>query len=506
MTGFDYDLCIIGGGVNGAGIARDAAGRGLSVLVLEAKDLACATSSSSTKLIHGGLRYLEFFEFRLVADSLREREVLLGIAPHIIRPLDFILPHDRGQRPWWLIRLGLFLYDHLAPRKALHRSYSVDFDEDWRGNPLIATYEKGFCYADCWVDDSRLVVLNAMDAASRGAKILNYHKCTKISEERDGWKIQYTDQKANKNYSASASMVVNAAGPWVSEIIEMAALKDNSPKTRLVKGSHIIINRAFEGDHAYILQQKDKRIVFAIPYEHEYTLVGTTEEAFEGDLYDPRISDAELTYLCDAFSTHFKKDIERQDVLWTYSGVRPLFDDGGDKDEARTVTRDYVLHTHSEVSAPFLSVFGGKLTTFRVLAEQAVNRLLHLDNRYSPSWTKDAPLPGGDFPAADFPAFLDGKREEYPWIPEDILRRYARSYGTYMDRFLSGASGLKDLGEDFGAGLSEAEISYLVRFEFARELDDILWRRTKIGMHMSDKEIEKLEKQFPEILVTALKP
>lgn len=500
MSGFDYDLCIIGGGVNGAGIARDAAGRGLSVLLLEAKDLACATSSASTKLIHGGLRYLEFLEFRLVRDSLRERETLLGIAPHIIKPMEFVLPYDPGRRPYWMIRAGLFLYDHLAPRKSLKGSYGLNLQHEPRGRPLIGTYEKGFCYSDCWVDDSRLVALNAMDAAARGAKILTYHACTGVEPADDGWRVSYQNELSGRSAHVKVSMVVNAAGPWVSDVVNLSGLvAPGVPKIRLVKGSHIIINRAFEGSQAYILQQPDKRIVFAIPYEHDYTLIGTTEEAFEGDVYDPRISDDELDYLCSAFSTHFKKDITREDVLWTYSGVRPLFDEGAGSD-ARTATRDYVLHMHGGTKAPFLSVYGGKLTTYRILSEQAVNRLLHLDNRYAPSWTQDAPLPGGDFPAADFDAFLDSKMEDYPWLPNDLIMRYARSYGTRMDRFLSGASSLNDLGRDFGAGLYEAEVSYLIKFEFARKAEDVLWRRSKLGMHMSDPEIADLEAAFDKLV------
>jgi glycerol-3-phosphate dehydrogenase len=503
MSVFDYDLCVIGGGINGAGIARDAAGRGLSVLLLEAKDLANATSSASTKLIHGGLRYLEFFEFRLVKDSLRERETLLGIAPHIIRPMEFILPHVSGLRPFWMIRLGLFLYDHLAKRRLLPGSYAVDLHNDWRGKPLVGTYEKGFCYSDCWVDDSRLVALNAMDAAAHGAKILTYHKCTNVKAHENGWKVDYADQKSDRKYSSKVRMVVNATGPWVNETAKQTVEHSPDPalpRIRLVKGSHIIINRAFEGEQAYILQQKDRRVIFAIPYERDYTVIGTTEEIFEGDAYDPRISDEELAYLCEAFSTHFKANIEREDVLWTYSGVRPLFDDG--ENDARAVTRDYVLHMHAGTGAPLLSVFGGKLTTYRILAEQTLNKLLRLE-RPPPSWTKDAPLPGGDFPAGDFIAFFESKCEEYPWLPNDMVYRYARAYGTRMDRFLAGASSLKDLGHDFGAGLTEAEISYLIRFEFVRAAEDILWRRSKIGMHMSDQEAANLEAAFPELLKKA---
>jgi glycerol-3-phosphate dehydrogenase len=507
MSGFDYDLCIIGGGINGAGIARDAAGRGLSVLLLEAGDLACATSSASTKLIHGGLRYLEFFEFRLVRDSLKERETLLSIAPHVIWPMDFILPHFSGSRPFWLLQLGLFLYDNLAPRRTLHASYVENFHEQTvRGAPLASYYEKGLCYADCWVDDARLVVLNALDAQARGAKILTRCACTKIQAFDDHWQVEYHNKKTDGREKISCAMVINAAGPWVTQIIEQTHFNVPSvrayPKVRLVKGSHIIVNRAFEGDHAYILQQPDKRIVFAIPYEHDYTLIGTTEENFTGDAYDPRISDAELEYLCTAFSKHFKKDISREDVLWTYSGVRPLFDDGGG--ENRKVTRDFVLHVHEDANVPMLSVFGGKLTTYRILAEKALDKLLARFHRPSASWTGEAPLPGGDFPDGNFQAFLDSKIEEFPWLEQSLLHRYARAYGTRMDRFLGDARRHEDLGKDFGAGLYEAEAAYLIRYEFALEVEDILWRRSKLGVHMNEQQVKDFEKAFPKILKKAL--
>lgn len=502
MTGFDYDLCVIGGGINGAGIARDAAGRGLSVVLLETGDLGCATSSASTKLIHGGLRYLEFFEFRLVRDSLKEREILLSNAPHIIWPMDFVLPHFKSQRPFWLMRLGLFLYDNLVKRKFLRSSYAEYFRENsLRGEPLASYYEKGLCYADCWVDDARLVVLNALDAQSQGAKIMTRCECTGLRAFEDHWQIEYKNKVTGKLEKISSSMVVNAAGPWVGDIIDRTDFgvqtPKRSPRIRLIKGSHIIIKKAYEGDHAYVLQQPDGRIVFTLPYEQDYTLIGTTEEEFTGDAYDPRISDAELDYLCEAFSRHFKKDVTREDVIWTYSGVRPLFDDGSS--ENRKVTRDYVLHLHSDGKAPMLSVYGGKLTTYRILAEQALEKLLRVAHRPLMPWTAHSPLPGGDFPEADFRAFLDFKTEEYPWLPSALLYRYARAYGTRMDRFLSNASNLTDLGENFGAGLYEAEIVYLVRYEFAQEAEDILWRRTKLGLHMNDTERATFENAFLQI-------
>ncbi|MEZ5814138.1 MAG: glycerol-3-phosphate dehydrogenase [Alphaproteobacteria bacterium] len=500
MSDTDYDLCVIGGGINGAGIARDAAGRGLSVLLIEAGDLAQGASSASTKLIHGGLRYLEFFEFKLVRESLRERERLLGMAPHIIRPMEFVLPHDGRRRPLWLIRLGLFLYDHLARRTRLEGSRGVNLRANTLGVPLEDRYSKGFVYSDCWVDDSRLVVLNAVDAAQKGATILTRTQCRKIIPQKDHWVIGTKGRDSGSGASFTASMVVNATGPWVRGLIEDCGLDSEVkpvPRVRLVKGSHLIIPRAYKGDHSYIFQQEDGRVIFVIPYEDEYTLVGTTEEDFEGDLDDPRISGEEMVYLCDAYNTHMDGQISRADVIWTYSGVRPLYDDG--EDETRAVSRDFVLYEHIESRAPMISVFGGKLTTYRILAEQVMERLLYLDNRYAGSWSADAPLPGGDIPDGDFGAFLDAQAEVYPWLPAALLYRYARAYGTRMERFLEGAKGVEDLGAHYGDHVYEAEIVYLIRYEWAREVEDILWRRSKLGVHVADETVAALEKALPQL-------
>ena len=448
MSVTDYDVCVIGGGVNGAGIARDAAGRGLSVLLVEAGDLAQGTSSASTKLIHGGLRYLEFYEFKLVRESLKERETLLAMAPHIIWPMEFVLPHNGTQRPFWMIRLGLFLYDHLAKRVRLKKSSGVNLRANALGVPLAEQYSKGFVYSDCWVDDSRLVVLNAVDAAQKGAKILTQTRCTKIIPQDDHWVVSVKQRGVKKTSSFTASMVVNAAGPWVREIMDGSGLNPPvkpAPNMKLVKGAHIIIPRAFAGEHSYICQQSDGRIVFFIPYENDYTLVGTTEEDFEGDLYNPRISEDEMAYLIEAYNTHMSDDISRGDIAWTYSGVRPLFDSG--EDETRAVSRDFVLYEHIESRAPMISVFGGKITTYRVLAEQVVDRLLYLDNHHIRPWTNGATLPGGGFVNGDFEAYLQQQAEIYPWMPEVLLYRYARAYGTRMDRFLEGAESLEDLGQ-----------------------------------------------------------
>ncbi|MCC6597630.1 MAG: glycerol-3-phosphate dehydrogenase [Alphaproteobacteria bacterium] len=501
MTDADYDLCVIGGGINGVGIARDAAGRGLSVLLVEAKDIACATSSASSKLIHGGLRYLEFFEFSLVKASLREREILLNAASHVVRPMDFVLPHVPQQRPFWMLRLGLFLYDRLARRDRLHASYVLDLSSAAFGKPLSPSYGRGLCYADCVVDDSRLVVLNAMDASARGAEILTRTKCTLITPHEDCWVLDLEGKDVAQTRRVRASMVVNAAGPWVENILKDSKMLDDRgsvPTIRLVKGSHIIVPRAYEGDQSYLLQQKDGRVVFAIPYEGDYTLIGTTEEDFVGDAYAPMISDAEIEYLCQAFNGFFQKKISRADIAWTYSGVRPLVDSGAK--EMRKASRDFRLYEHPQSRAPMISVFGGKLTTYRLLAEKVIDRILHMSNRFAAPWTASAFLPGGDFPGGDFDAFLQYCREEYSWLPPDLLLRYACAYGARMDRFLEGARSLSDLGDSFGAGLYEAEVAYLIRFEFARDVEDILWRRSKLGMAMNEEEIEHFHSKFKDIL------
>lgn len=500
MSKTDYDLCVIGGGINGTGIARDAAMRGLSVLLVEAKDLAQATSSSSTKLIHGGLRYLEFYEFKLVRESLREREALLKIAPHIIWPMQFVLPYSPQQRPYWMIRLGLFLYDNLARRDLLEGSKGLQLIGTGLGVPLDDRYKKGFSYTDCWVDDSRLTVLNAVDAAEKGAEILTRTACQKIIPHRDYWEIKIKGENDKEVRSVTAGMVVNAAGPWTRKLLEQSGLDKGMkpvPKIRLVKGSHIIIPRAFEGDQAYILQQKDGRIVFFIPYEGDYTLIGTTEEDYDGDLYEPRISDDELKYLVDAYNTHFKGEIAAKDVLWAYSGIRPLFDDGDS--ESRTVTRDFVLHQHLESRAPMISVFGGKLTTYRVLAEQTLNKLLLAQSRREVCRTAFNPLPGGEFGPLQFGALLDEYKSQYPWLPEEVVERCARAYGTRTDRFLRGAKTPEDLGKHYGDWVFEAEIVYLIKYEFAREVEDIFFRRSKLGLHVSEETMEAVGKALPKL-------
>ena len=496
----DYDLCIIGGGINGVGIAREASGRGLSVLLVEAQDLAQGTSSASTKLIHGGLRYLEHGEFRLVRESLKEREVLLRAAPHIIKPMEFVLPHVQGLRPKWMISAGLFLYDHLAGRKKLSSSSAVSLHDSLLGEPLKETYRDGFKYSDCWADDSRLVVLNAMDAKARGAEILTRTACMQILKQAGSphWHVHLKDFKgAGDEFQISASMVVNAAGPWVRGVLESSNLTTpDTPKVRLVKGSHLIVPRLYDGDHAYILQQPDKRIVFVIPYEGDYTLVGTTDEDFEGDAAKPIISDAEKDYLCAAVNRFFDKQISPDDAPWTYSGVRALFDDG--QGVSQKVTRDYKLDLDLSHGSPLLSVFGGKLTTYRTLSRHAVDKIT--GSTKNSGWTAKVPLPGGDIEKADFSGFFAQISRDYAFLPKEILHRYARQYGTKIITLLEGIDSPKGMGRDFGGGLYEVEILYLLAHEFALSAEDILYRRTKLGLHLEKKTMLALEAALPDYL------
>lgn len=495
----DYDLCVIGGGINGAGIAREAAGRGLSVLLVEARDLAQGTSSASTKLIHGGLRYLEFYEFKLVRESLKEREVLLRMAPHIIHPLKFILPHVKGLRPRWMVGVGLWLYDHLGGRKILPRSGAVSFHDSFIGQPLKDDYTDGFFYSDCWVDDSRLVTLNAVDAKAKGADILTRTVCLKMERLPDTsfWHVHLKDLRTGDEFQISASKVVNAAGPWVRGILEASDLtNERTPEVRLVKGSHMMVPKLFEGDHAFLLQQPDKRIVFAIPYQGKYTLIGTTDEPFEGDAAAPVISDAEKDYLCDAVNRFFNTQITPEDAPWTYSGVRALFDDG--QGDARKVTRDYRLDLDEKHGAPLLSVFGGKLTTYRVLSLQAVDKLFGKSNRSG--WTAKETLPGGDIAKGDRASYEDNAVLRFDFLPEDLVRRYVRAYGTRIDAILDGVTTLRGMRRDFGGGLYEKEVFYLINQEFARSAEDILWRRSKLGLHLEKKSMLALESAMPDYL------
>ena len=481
-----YDLAVIGGGINGCGIARDAAGRGASVVLFEMHDLASATSSASTKLIHGGLRYLEHYEFRLVRESLMEREVLWAMAPHISWPLRFVLPHSADLRPAWLIRLGLFLYDHLGGRKLLPPTRSLDLTRDEAGRPLKPGFSRGFEYSDAWVDDARLVVLNARDAADRGASIRTRTKV--VSAERRGshWDV-VVETLDGRRETVAARTLVNAAGPWVHEVLT-GALRTNAPAAiRLVQGSHIVVRRLFAHDRAYIFQNADRRIVFAIPYEQDYTLIGTTDRDFRADPATVAASEEEIAYLCAAASEYFREPVKREDVVWTYSGVRPLYDDGASA--AQEATRDYVLALDAPEGAPaLLSIFGGKITTYRRLAEAALDKLAgHLAAAERPRWTAGSTLPGGDFPATGFDALLKRLQAAHPYLAPAHARRLARSYGTKALAMLEGATAIADLGPCFGADLYAREVDYLLDREFATTADDILWRRSKLGLHLGDE-------------------
>ncbi len=504
----DYDLCVIGGGINGCGIARDAAGRGLKVLLVEAMDLASATSSCSTKLVHGGLRYLEYYEFKLVKESLRERDILLKSAPHIIWPMDFVLPHNRHLRPYWMIKAGLFLYDFLSGRKKLKKSEAVDFATIELADPLDDKYERGFTYADCWVDDARLVVLNAMDAYERGAVIMPQTACMGLapSQNKKSWNIHLQNMLNGDQFTISAGMVVNAAGPWVRNVLDGSEItggeNEFTPNVRLIKGSHIVVPKLYEGDQAFILQQPDGRIVFTIPYETHFTLIGTTDVPYEEDPSSVEISQEEIDYLCEAVNSSLNKKISSEDIFWTYSGVRSLVEDG--QKNASKVTRDYKLYVDERHGPPILSVFGGKITTHRRLAEHVMDRVatFYPDNNLKP-WTENAYLPGGDIPDGDFDGFVKKNCEAYDFLPPYLIYRYARAYGTRMKAILGSAKFVEDLGIHYGDDIYESEMIYLIKYEFAQNLDDILWRRSKLGLHISAKTFEKLKNGFVSISMKA---
>ncbi len=486
-----YDLLVVGGGINGVGIARDAAGRGLKVLLCEQHDLASATSSASTKLIHGGLRYLEHFAFHLVHESLAEREILLHAAPHIVRPLRIVLPHAPQRRPQWMIRLGLFLYDHLARRKALPPSGRVDPSSEPPELVPDASGVKGFEYSDCWVDDSRLVVLSARDAAERGAEILTRCKCSKAVREQGHWRaILQAEDGAERQIQARALAVV--AGPWVNRFLADALEMPAKAHARLVKGSHIVVPRIYEGDQAYLLQNDDGRVVFVLPYEDEFSLIGTTEVEHPADPAVETITPEETAYLLRAVGRFFSPPLDPGEIVWSFSGLRPLFDDA--KASASSVTRDYRLALDASAgNAPLLTVFGGKLTTYRRLAEHALDRLKTVMEGVGPAWSHDAYLPGGDLGGKGFEAFAQDLAAEHPWLPSDLARRYAGAYGSRVTRLLDGAAGLEDLGQHLGGGLYEAEVRHLRQNEWAQTARDILWRRSKLGLHVSGATVENLE-------------
>lgn len=487
-----FDLAVIGGGVNGAGIARDAAGRGAKALLLERGDLAEGTSSNSTKLIHGGLRYLEHYEFALVREALSEREVLWGIAPHIIWPLRFILPHRPGLRPRWLLRLGLFLYDHIGGRKRLPAAEGVDLTRHEAGAPLKPEYTRAFAYSDGWVDDARLVVLNARDAANRGAEVRTRCEVTSLAREGDVWRI------ATGNEVFHARAVVNAAGPRVLDLLGRAG-EPTTQKMRLVRGSHIVVRKLFDHDYAYFFQLPDGRIFFAIPYEQDFTLIGTTDVDHHGSLAEVKASPEEIAYLCEGASEYFRQPVTPADVVWTYSGVRPLVDDGSGRPEAATRGYRFEIDGGADGTPALLSVFGGKITTYRHLAAEAVEQLQpFLPALKGGDWTGGAALPGGDFGVNEAPAKVAELAQRYPFLPQGLGHRLIRLYGTRALAILGDAASLADLGEDFGHGLTAAEVDYLVEHEWAREPDDILWRRTKLGLHFTPEQTARLAAYLAE--------
>ncbi|WP_368184708.1 glycerol-3-phosphate dehydrogenase [Aestuariibius sp. HNIBRBA575] len=508
-----YDLFVIGGGINGCGIARDASGRGLRVGLAEMNDLASATSSASTKLFHGGLRYLEYFEVRLVREALIERENLLRAMPHISWPMRFVLPYHKdmrfegntptskllgvvmpwmkGRRPAWLIRMGLFMYDHLGGRKILPATSTVDLRVEAEGAPLNDRFEKAYEYSDCWVQDARLVVLNARDAEMRGADILVRTKV--VSAERDGKEWAITLEDAQGQRVVRAKMLVNAAGPWVGDVIQQKVRINSQENVRLVRGSHIVTKRLFDHDKCYFFQGEDGRIIFAIPYEQDYTLIGTTDQDHPDASQRPECTIEEQDYLCAFISNYVKNPVTRDDVVWTYSGVRPLYDDGASS--AQAATREYVL-TVDDAGAPILNVFGGKITTYRRLAENALEKIgQHLPLKTAP-WTKGMPLPGGNFPVDGVEALQDRLAADYPFLSASWAQRLIRCYGTETWDVLRDAKTVADLGTDFGNTLSEAELIWMRDKEFARTAEDAIWRRTKLGLGMDADQIAKVEAWF----------
>jgi glycerol-3-phosphate dehydrogenase len=503
----DYDLAIIGGGINGCGIARDAAGRGWRVLLCERGDLGSGTSSASTKLIHGGLRYLENHEFRLVREALLEREVLWGIAPHIIWPLRFVLPHHKRLRPMWLLRLGLFIYDHLGGRSRLPPTRTLNLRNDPAGAALKPEFTRGFAYSDCWVEDSRLVVLNACDAAERGATIAPRTACVSAERSDGRWIVTLSDAATGQRRIITAKALVNAGGPWVAQVAG-SVIRASAPAApvRLVKGSHVVVRRLYDHDSCYIFQNADGRVFFLIPYERDFTLVGTTDEDFTGDPTDVRASAAEIAYLCASASAYLREPVTPEMVVWSYSGVRPLYDDG--TSAPQQATRDYVLKLDAPPDAPaLLSIFGGKITTYRRLAETSLAMLLpHLPavSGQAAGWTGREPLPGGDFPTDGFENQLAAAAARYPFVPAPTLRRLLRAYGTRTDRLIGNATCRADLGRVFGADLTEAELRYLVNAEWARTADDVVWRRSKLGLRLSPDQIAAIDEAMGPMILEAV--
>ncbi len=510
----DFDLLIIGGGINGCGIARDASGRGLSVCLAEMNDIGSATSASSTKLFHGGLRYLEYFEFRLVREALIEREILLKAMPHIAWPLRFVLPYHesmrfdlstptskllgavmpwmKGRRPAWLIRLGLFIYDNLGGRKILPATSKLDLQSAPEGLPLAERFEKAFEYSDCWVEDSRLVVLNARDAEQRGAEILTRSKVVSADAADSAWSVKIEDTTTGTLKTVTARMVINAAGPWVGDVLRGTLKSNQQGNVRLVRGSHIVTKRLFDHDKCYFFQGTDGRIIFAIPYETDYTLIGTTDQDHADPSKEPECTPEERDYLIEFINAYLAQPISQEDVVWTYSGVRPLYDDGASS--ASAATRDYVLKLDKSRGAPALNVFGGKITTYRKLAESALEQIADVLPETGKPWTAGEALPGGDFAVDGVGDLVAQTKKAYPFLTDRWALRLIRAYGTEVSDVLGKARDIEDLGRDFGADLTEREVRWLMKNEYARQADDVVWRRSKLGLRMTPDQITDLEK------------
>jgi glycerol-3-phosphate dehydrogenase len=485
------DIFVIGGGINGTGIARDAVGRGYSAMLAEMNDLASGTSSAATKLVHGGLRYLEHYEFRLVHESLAEREVLWAAAPHIIKPLRFVLPHHKGLRPAMVLRAGLAMYDYMGGRRLLPPTKTLNLTTHETGRPLKPGYRTGFEYSDCWVDDARFVVLNARDAADKGAVIRTRTKVTSARREDGHWIIEMQDAASGME-TVRARLVVNAAGPWVDEVIGGAMGHTGAHNVRLVKGSHIVVSKLYDHDRCYIFQNSDGRIIFAIPYEGDFTLIGTTDEDYHGDPKDVAISDLEADYLCAAASEYFRNPVTREQIVWTYSGVRPLFDDGASA--AQEATRDYVLKVDgSAAEGAAVNVFGGKLTTSRRLAEAVLEKIEGVLGKRGAPWTRTARLPGGEFEPLAFDAEARRLAKDYPELPSGMMHRFCRLYGTKARDVLGDGRDIAALGQHFGADLYAREVDYLIEVEWARTAQDVLWRRTKLGLRVSAGDVAALD-------------
>ncbi len=485
------DILIIGGGINGCGIARDAVGRGYSVCLCEAGDLGGGTSSASTKLVHGGLRYLQYYEFRLVREALMEREVIWKMAPHIVKPLRFILPHHKGLRPRWLLRIGLFLYDNLGGRKLLPASTMVDLKHDETGKPLKSEFQAAFEYSDCWVDDSRLVVLNALDARKRGADILTRTKVLSATKVDDAWQVVCQNTRTGKEMQFTAGLIVNAAGPWVDDVLRNVFGQNSAKNVRLIRGSHIVIKRKFEHEKCYIFQNSDDRVVFAIPYQDAYTLIGTTDAEHGKIEKVPQITAEETEYLCHAASDYFAEPVSTDDIVWSFSGVRPLYDDGASA--AQEATRDYVIKKEDKPELrALINIFGGKITTYRKLAEAVLAEIGSQIGEKGAPWTRDSCLPGGDFPVGSVETEVRQLEDRFPFLDSKYLSRLSKTYGTLSGNLLDGVSRKEHLGEHFGADLYQKEVEYLVTNEWAYSAEDILFRRTKLGINLSEKQKSKL--------------